>query len=79
MNRITAITIPGRLVQMAVTRIAFSEGFKPGTDALLCNTFRDTNATTMNATPKFSEMQKVRTCIPGYGSQLEGYVIANKF
>ena len=33
----------------------------------------------MNATPKFSEMQKVRTCAPDYGSGIEGYVIASKF
>lgn len=46
---------------------------------LPCDSFRDTNAATMNATPKFSEMQKVRTCVPDYGSQMEGYVIANKF
>jgi len=37
------------------------------------------NSATMNAIPKFSEMQKVRTCVPDYGSQLEGFVIANKF
>ena len=33
----------------------------------------------MSATPKFSEMQKVRTCVPVYDSQMVGYVIANKF
>jgi hypothetical protein len=33
----------------------------------------------MNATPKFSEMQKVITCVPIYGSELMGFVIASKF
>ena len=33
----------------------------------------------MNAIPKFLEMQKVRTCVPDDESQMEGFVIANKF
>lgn len=33
----------------------------------------------MNSTPKFSEMQKVKTCVPNYGAHWEGYVVASKF
>ena len=33
----------------------------------------------MKKPPKFSEMQKVRTCVPDYGGLLEGFVIASTF